>query len=202
MKTGSSFPPSLPNDLVARDDRQWLGTRYPQTGNKVALGIRNLKTTTRYSKLRVVQLALIVVVAIGFMGADADGRFRKLGHQLMCVCGCGQVLLECNHVGCTYSDRMRDELTAALARGDNDSMALQSFVQKYGATVLAAPTNTGFNLVAWIMPFVVFAAAAVVAVWLVRMWKSRTLAQPIPRPNLDATELEALRNKARQETEF
>src|SRR6516225_11130043 len=113
---------------------------------------------------RFVQLALIAAMAMTFLGADTDARFGKLGHQLMCMCGCNQILLECNHVGCTYSDRMRDELTAAIARGDNDSMALQSFVQKYGATVLAAPTNTGFNLVAWIMPFVVFAAAAVVAV--------------------------------------
>jgi cytochrome c-type biogenesis protein CcmH len=97
---------------------------------------------------------------------------------------------------------MRDELTAAIARGDNDSMTLQSFVQKYGATVLAAPTNTGFNMVAWIMPFVVFVAAAILAVWLVRIWKSRTLARPVPPPQLDAAQLDALRKKARQETEF
>ena len=59
----------------------------------------------------------------------------------MCVCGCSQILLECNHVGCTYSDRMRDELMPlALDRGENDDLTLQDFVQKYGPTVLAAPT--------------------------------------------------------------
>ena len=71
----------------------------------------------------------------------------------MCVCGCNQVLLECNHVGCTYSDRMRDELAAEFDRGDSDDLVLQAFVQKYGPTVLAAPTTTGFNRVAWIMPY-------------------------------------------------
>lgn len=145
---------------------------------------------------------MVAVLSAGFMGADTDARFNRLGHQLMCMCGCNQILLECNHVGCTYSDRMRDELTAAVAKGDNDSMTLQTFVQKYGATVLAAPTNTGFNLVAWIMPFIVFIAAVSMAVWLVRMWKSRTLAQPLARPNLDAVQLDALRKKAREETEF
>ena len=95
-----------------------------------------------------------------------------------------------------------DELVAAIEKGDNDSMVLQSFVQSYGATVLSAPTNTGFNLVAWIMPFAVFAAATLLTVWLVRAWKSRAVAQPIATPNLDATQLEALRQKARQETEF
>jgi cytochrome c-type biogenesis protein CcmH/NrfF len=137
-----------------------------------------------------------------FLGADTDARFNKLGHQLMCMCGCNQILLECNHVGCTYSERMRNELVAAIDKGDNDSMTLQTFVQKYGATVLAAPTNTGFNRVAWIMPFAVFAAALALAIWFVRRWKSRAVAQPVPSPQLGAAELDELRKKARQETEF
>ncbi len=159
---------------------------------------------TRNSKLlrRVAQLALLAALAMLFLGADSDARFNKLGHQMMCMCGCNQILLECNHVGCTYSDRMRNELTAGLERGDSDSLVLQSFVQKYGNTVLAAPTASGFNVVAWITPFAVFFAATGLAVWVVRSWKARTLAQPVAHPNLAAEELDELRKKARQETEF
>lgn len=142
------------------------------------------------------------MLAMVMLGVDSDARFNKLGHQLMCACGCNQVLLECNHVGCTYSDRMRGELSAGLDRGDNDSLVLQSFVQKYGNTVLAAPTATGFNRVAWIMPFAVFGVAIFLTVWLVRLWKSRAVAQPVPSPKLEAKELDELRKKARQETEF
>ena len=97
---------------------------------------------------------------------------------------------------------MRNELSAGIDRGDSDSLVLQSFVQKYGNTVLAAPTTTGFNRVAWIMPFAVFAGALALAVWLVRVWKQRSLAQPVPPPNLGAAELDELRNKARQETDY
>jgi cytochrome c-type biogenesis protein CcmH len=161
-----------------------------------------LKLETRNSKRHVAQLMLVAVLAMLSLGADTDARFNKLGHQLMCMCGCNQILLECNHVGCTYSERMRNELTAGLERGDSNSLVLQSFVQKYGNTVLAAPTTTGFNRIAWIMPFAVFAAALALAVWFVRMWKSRAVAQPVPAPKLDAVELDALRKKARQETEF
>ena len=162
-----------------------------------------MKLETRNSKLlRVAQLALIALLAIGLMGADSDARFNKLGHQLMCMCGCNQVLLECNHVGCAYSDRMRNELAAGIERGDSDSLVLQSFVQKYGNTVLAAPTSSGFNIVAWITPFAVFVGAMIVTVWLVRLWKSRAVAQPIAQPALRAEELDELRRKARQETEF
>ena len=152
--------------------------------------------------LRSVQLLGIAVMAIAFMGADIDARFGKLGHQMMCMCGCNQVLLECNHVGCAYSDRMRNELTAGLERGDNDSLILQGFVQKYGNTVLSAPTSSGFNVIAWIMPFAVFALATAIAIWLVRMWKARPVAQLVATPNLAAEELNALRKKAREETEF
>src|SRR3974390_3260758 len=161
-----------------------------------------MRLETRNSKLRLAQLALIAVMAITLMGADVDARFNKLGHQMMCMCGCNQVLLECNHVGCAYSDRMRNELTAGLEKGDNDSLVLQSFVQKYGNTVLAAPTQSGFNIVAWITPFAVFLLATAIAVWLVRMWKARPVAQPVAQPNLNASELDALRRKAREETEF
>jgi cytochrome c-type biogenesis protein CcmH len=154
------------------------------------------------SKLRVAQLVLVALLALVLLGADSDARFNSLGHQLMCACGCNQVLLECNHVGCTYSDRMRNELTAGIERGDNDSLVLQSFVQKYGNTVLAAPTTTGFNRIAWIMPFAVFALAIVSTVWLVRLWRARAVAQPVARPKLNAEQLDELRKKARQDTEF
>jgi len=161
-----------------------------------------LKLETRNSKLRIAQLALVALLAFVFIGADSDARFNKLGHQLMCMCGCNQVLLECNHVGCTYSDRMRNELAAAIDRGDSDSLVLQSFVQKYGNTSLAAPTSSGFNIVAWITPFAVFAVAVVLTVWLVRVWKSRAVAQPVAHVTLDNKQLDDLRKKARQETEF
>lgn len=163
-----------------------------------------MKLETRNSKLflRIAQLALIATLAMLFLGADTDARFNKLGHQLMCMCGCNQVLLECNHVGCAYSDRMRNELTEWMQRGDSDSLVLQNFVQKYGNTVLAAPTSSGFNVVAWITPFAIFLLAILGTVWIVRAWKARAVAQPVAHPNMAPEELDALRKKARQETEF
>ncbi len=146
-------------------------------------------------------LALAVLI---FMGAgNTDARFKDLGHRMMCTCGCGQILLECNHVGCQSSTKMRDELLAALDRGDNDDLILQDFVQEYGPTVIAAPTATGFNRVAWIMPFVVLALGIGLAVHIVRSWKNRpepALADGITIPR--GSELEEFRQKARSETDL
>src|SRR5262249_8202536 len=103
---------------------------------------------------QVLQLACLFVVVTTITAAgDQLARFNNLGHQMMCVCGCNQILLECNHVGCQYSDVMRNELMAAVSRGDSDSLVQQGFVQKYGPMVLAAPPATGFGKTAWVVPF-------------------------------------------------
>src|SRR5215831_2139731 len=151
---------------------------------------------------RGLHIGLLCIAVFSFMGAgDQSARFSTLGHRMMCVCGCNQILLECNHVGCQYSDKMRTELVAALDRGDNDDLVLQGFVQQYGATVIAAPTTTGFNRVAWIMPFVALALGLTVVVLVVRAWKSRpapALADGI-RP-IHGAELEHFREQAEKET--
>lgn len=152
---------------------------------------------------RILQSLFLALACILLLGADFDKRFNDLGHKLMCKCGCNQVLLECNHVGCTYSDRMREELTAALQRNDSDDLILQGFVQKYGATVLAAPTTTGFNRVAWIMPFAALGAGIFAVVYVVRLWKAR---QPIAATAVSGgsvpVELDEYRQRAREETEL
>lgn len=159
---------------------------------------------SRLSLRRPMQLTVVVLAVFLCLGAgDDSGRFNKLGHRMMCACGCGQILLECNHVGCQYSDKMRNELLAALVRGDNDDLILQGFVQNYGPTVIAAPTTTGFNRVAWVMPFVALALGMAFVVFVVRSWKNRptpALADGITIPR--GGELDDYKRKARRETDL
>ena len=153
----------------------------------------------RSTQLLLLGIALFMLLGVG----DEDPRFQTLGHHLMCVCGCNQILLECNHVGCQYSDRMRVELAAALDRGDNDDLTLQSFIQKYGTTVVAAPSTSGFGRVAWVMPFVALIAGLATVVLVVRSWRNRptpALADGI-RP-VRGPELEQFRSLADKETEL
>ncbi|MGA7343317.1 MAG: cytochrome c-type biogenesis protein CcmH [Terracidiphilus sp.] len=120
---------------------------------------------------KVVEAAVLAVAVCFSMGAtDASSRIENLSHHLMCQCGCAQLLGECDHVGCPDRDRELAELSAAVAAGSSDQQIFDSFVAKYGATVLAAPTTHGFDLVAWIAPFAVFAAALLGTILLVRRW--------------------------------
>ena len=153
---------------------------------------------------RALHCSLICVAVFVFAGAgDPASRFNELGHGLMCICGCNEILLECNHVGCPDSDGMRGELSAAIARGDSDSLVEQAFVQKYGPTVLAAPTTAGFDRTAWIMPFVVLALGLALVVLVVRAWRNRpapALADGL-RP-VRGAELDEFREQARKETDL
>jgi cytochrome c-type biogenesis protein CcmH/NrfF len=143
---------------------------------------------------------LTIAFAMSLLGASGErARFTDLGHRMMCVCGCNQVLLECNHVGCTYSDRMREQLISAVQKNSSDDEVLQSFVREYGNTVLAAPTGRGFDRIAWIMPFAVFFGGSFTAAMLIRNWKER--------PQVSATSgassaLDRYREQARKETEL
>jgi cytochrome c-type biogenesis protein CcmH/NrfF len=158
----------------------------------------------RYACLKgSLRAGLLLAAVLMLMGAgDESGRFQDLGHRLMCACGCRQILLECNHVGCSYSERMRDELVAAVDRGDSDDLTLQSFVQKYGPTVLAAPTKSGFNWVAWIAPYVALVLGLLWVGYMARVWRSRPLLKPADLPvAVHGAELERFRNQVRKETE-
>jgi cytochrome c-type biogenesis protein CcmH len=164
------------------------------------------KMTTRPNPIlrRLLHCGLLSLAVLSFSGAgDPSTRFNDLGHQLMCICGCNQILLECNHVGCPDSDGMRNELMTAVSRGDSDSLVEQAFVQKYGPTVLAAPTTTGFDRTAWIFPIVALALGFSIVILVVRSWKNR----PTPaiadglRP-IRGAELEQFRDQARKDTDL
>jgi len=149
-------------------------------------------------------MALLALSVLVFLGAgNNEGRFNNLGHKMMCTCGCGQILLECNHVGCQSSDKMRNQLLAALDRGDNDDLILQGFVQEYGPTVVAAPSTTGFNRVAWVMPALALIFGMAFVVFVVRAWKNKpapALADGIEVPQ--GGELDDFKRKVREETEL
>lgn len=151
---------------------------------------------------RLCELFVVLLAVMILLGAGDSTRVDKLGHRMMCACGCNQILLECNHVGCTYSDRMRGELVAAVDNGKSDSDVLQFFVEKYGTTVLAAPTRTGFDRMAWIMPYLALLLGVGVVIFAVRRWKTRIAVAPHSGPALSPAELERFRTQARKETEI
>jgi cytochrome c-type biogenesis protein CcmH len=151
--------------------------------------------------IKITQAALLAIAVCFSLGAtDAGSRYTDLNHRLMCTCGCAEILGECNHVGCPNSAGELNELREGIQGGASDQQILDSFVGKYGAIVLAAPTGHGFDVVAWIAPFAVFAAALLGTILLVRRWSvGRTQTADADTSTMDPAERER-REQIRRET--
>ena len=158
--------------------------------------LSGLRTTTLFKAGQALALAVAVCFSLG--ATDATSRINNMGRQLMCTCGCAQLLGECDHAGCQNRGEEMDLLRAGVASGDPDQKIFDSFAAKYGATVLAAPPTSGFNLVAWIAPFAVFAAALLGTILLVRHWSAYGKSEPATQ--LPDPEIDALRDRIRRET--
>jgi cytochrome c-type biogenesis protein CcmH/NrfF len=170
---------------------------------------------TKHQRLALIS-TLFVALASALLPLHIDAqrtdRAKALGTKLMCMCGCGQILTQCNHINCPSSGPMLKELDAHVAKGEADDLIIQDFVQEYGEKVLSAPPTSGFNAIAWYIPGVAFAIGLGIVVVLIRMWRQRDLARVAtasgpPEPAHDVlsevhnVQLERARQQADRETE-
>ena len=121
--------------------------------------------------------ALALVVALGVLPLVAqqqpEDRVKAIGGKFLCMCGCSQILTQCNHVGCTVSAAMLKELRQRVDRGESEAAITQAFVQEYGTTVYAEPPKSGFSLIAWAMPVIYFVGGAVLVGFVISRWRKR-----------------------------
>ncbi len=102
---------------------------------------------------------------------------------LTCQCSCGLTVHSCNHLQCSFAIPAKEQIAEQLEQGASREAILASFVTRYGEKVLSAPTATGFNLTAWITPFLVILIGAVGIGLIARRWtKNRSSVQAASSP--------------------
>jgi cytochrome c-type biogenesis protein CcmH/NrfF len=68
---------------------------------------------------------------------------------------------------------------------------------------MAAPTKSGFNRVAWIMPYFVLVLGLAMVTLIVRAWRSRPLVPPAGVvAAVHGADLQHFRDQARKDTEI
>ena len=166
------------------------------------------------------KLALVCAACVGLASAlvplhvDAQktDRAKSLGTKLMCMCGCGQILTQCNHINCPSSAPMLKELDAHVTKGEADDLIIQDFVQEYGEKVLSEPPAKGFNSIAWYIPGAAFVIGLGIVIMLIRLWRQRDVARLATASSASAAphdaaaelhdiQLERARRQADHETE-
>ena len=152
---------------------------------------------------------LLFPIAAGARQAQAStSRGQSIGGKFMCMCGCNQVLTQCNHVGCTVSTSMLKQIDDAVTRGDSDDVITQSIVQEFGTKVYAEPPKSGLSLVAWMLPSIYLVIGTVVVIFVISRWRGRVHEDLTPagaggtsHPGISAAELERARERVARETE-
>ena len=155
------------------------------------------------------QLGLLTMAVALLLFAPAGAqqlsdREKQIGGKFMCMCGCSQVLTQCNHVGCMTSAAMLKELSQASQQGKSETAITQMFVQEFGTKVYAEPPKSGFSLVAWAMPSVYLVIGLILVVFVISRWRKRPAATAAPAentPNISPELLARARAQAARETE-
>jgi len=102
---------------------------------------------------------------------------------LTCQCSCGLTVHSCNHLQCSFAIPAKEQIAEQLEQGASREAILASFVTRYGEKVLSAPTAAGFNLAAWITPFLVILLGAAGIGLIARRWaKNRPSVQAVSSP--------------------
>ena len=120
-------------------------------------------------------LALLFLLPAPAAASAATGEdtLSAVGGRVMCQCGCGLVLANCPHRNCGWGVPAKEFIDGQLASGRSGDEIVEYYVSQYGEQILASPPKSGFNLTAWITPFVALAGGVVGLYYLVTSWARR-----------------------------
>ncbi len=119
----------------------------------------------------------------------------ELEHHIHCQCGCNLDVYTCRTTdfSCQVSPAMHRDVMALVAGGYTGPEIIAAFTAVYGDRVLMAPPSTGFDLAAWITPFVALSAGIGLVFVVLRRLRAPVLAPAISPASADATPSEQAR---------
>ena len=151
------------------------------------------------ARLLLVGLAAVTLVAALWMatlspgagaGGSLDARVMAVGATVRCpIC---PEPIPVNDVQNAQALQMRQYIRSQLQQGLSANQVRQELVDRYGAKILLAPPQRGFDLLVWIVPLAVVSVCGVVLALAVRRWSRRVgpESSPLPAKQPDAQENE------------
>lgn len=121
---------------------------------------------------KIIPVVFLLVLLFPFAGYSTD--LTTVSSKLICQCGCTMILSVCQ---CQKAEEMRNQIKTMIDQGKDEEEILKFFVNLYGEKVLGAPIKKGFNLLAYILPFIGILLGAILIWWLVRKWTRITHAE-------------------------
>lgn len=116
-------------------------------------------------------LLLPLVFGIAAEAKTEKERVSELTGNLVCTCGCANIIVA--NCDCGQAAEMTKEVSAFVKAGKADAEIYQLMEKKYGPAVLGAPKLEGFNILAWVLPFVGLGLGAVIVAVVVKRLRPR-----------------------------
>ena len=113
--------------------------------------------------------AAALVLAGSALASEQQPTLAELESEVICPT-CATTLDQSN---APVAARLREFIRGRIAAGDTKSEIKDALVAQFGQRVLAAPPREGFNLLAWVLPFVALGVGAVVLGLLAWRWSRR-----------------------------
>lgn len=118
--------------------------------------------------------SLLLLSATQLLSGPDRPMMTDIKTNLTCGCDCNMTVEACEgSMACKSAEQLTFEASQYVDQGMGKDAILAAFVQKYGEQILAAPTKRGFNLTAWILPFVGLIAGAFGIVIILKKWVKR-----------------------------
>ncbi|NOY57681.1 MAG: hypothetical protein GXO75_01950 [Calditrichaeota bacterium] len=91
-----------------------------------------------------------------------QAQVSEIKKSLICTCDCGMTVSACEGaMECSTAAKITAKIENLVASGQTNDQVLASFVSMYGEKIMAAPSKKGFNLTAWILPFILIALTGI-----------------------------------------
>jgi cytochrome c-type biogenesis protein CcmH len=107
---------------------------------------------------------------------------QEVEEALTCQCGCGLTVHSCNHLQCGFAVPVKQTIAEQVSQGKGKEEIIATFVARYGEKILSAPTTSGFNLAAWITPFLAIVVGGVLIGLVSLRWSRRNSQNESHRP--------------------
>jgi cytochrome c-type biogenesis protein CcmH len=154
-------------------DRQYIDDAWRNTGyhTEKEEGSSVMKNITSKSFARKSFRFILIIAAIFILYAPFHAEAVPIGEVeegLGCFgCSCKPVTICRSSCG----EQMKKEIERmVLQEGKTKEQIFDYYAKKYGVAILTEPPKSGFNLVAYIVPFATLLIGIVVALLLVKKW--------------------------------
>jgi cytochrome c-type biogenesis protein CcmH len=127
---------------------------------------------------RRVGLVLVALLAVAVPAATAQAAAPRaslpaIEREVMCV----TCKIPLNVAQSPQADRERAFIQNLIDKGDDEAAIKHALVGQYGPSVLALPSNNGFDATAYLVPLAAFLALLTALAVLLPRWRRRARAQ-------------------------